>query len=477
MIPYIMIPLLLLPLISLIYLISIFIGKKGSPKNLLPGSYGYPIIGENMKFVLLGPQKFIKDRMEKYSPEVFKTSLLGEKMAIFCGAPGNKFLFMNENKLLTTWWPKSIKKALLFPEYINMNLKEVSALQSSFNHEILKPDALKQYIPVMDALACDHLDHHWTRNSVVKVFPLAKKYTFELACRLFLSLVDEKDIKKLSDPFGLVTNGLFSTPIDFPGTAYNRAIKGGKMVREELMRIIKNRRKEMMEKKDQTEGRDLLSKMLLLTDEDGKFLSEMQICNNIVGFLVASFETTSSAVTSVINYLAQLPHVYEEVFKEQMEIAKSKGLDEPLTWEDIEKMKYSWNVVRETLRLTPPAQGAFRETTTEFTYAGFTIPKGIKTFWTVHSSHKNPKYFPEPEKFDPSRFEGSGPAPFTFVPFGGGPRMCPGKEYARLEVLVFIHNVVRRFKLEKTIPNEKFVVHTAPIPVHGLPVHLHPHEK
>nr|GMD57747.1 beta-amyrin 28-oxidase-like [Ipomoea batatas] len=166
-----------------------------------------------------------------------------------------------------------------------------------------------------------------------------------------------------------------------------------------------------------------------------------------------------------------------DFFAEQMEIAKSKGPNERLSWEDIQKMKYSWNVACEALRLFPPGQGAFREAVTDFTYAGFTIPKGWKTFWCVYSTHKNPKYFSEPEKFDPSRFEGSGPAPFTFVPFGGGPRMCPGKEYARLEVLVFMHNVVTNFKMEKLVPDEKIVFHASPVPVNGLPVRLIPHHN
>lgn len=93
------------------------------------------------------------------------------------------------------------------------------------------------------------------------------------------------------------------------------------------------------------------------------------------------------------------------------------------------------------------------------------------------STNKNPEYFPNPENFDPSRYEeGNGTAaPYTFLPFGGGPQMCPGKEYARLAILTFLHNVVKRFKWEVLYPNEKILGDMIPTPEKGLPVRLQTH--
>ncbi|PIN04994.1 dammarenediol 12-hydroxylase [Handroanthus impetiginosus] len=87
--------------------------------------------------------------------------------------------------------------------------------------------------------------------------------------------------------------------------------------------------------------------------------------------------------------------------------------------------------------------------------------------------NKNPKYYPDPDKFDPSRFEGNGPPPFTFTPFGGGPRMCPGNEFARQASLVFLHNLLIRFTWEKLIPKEKIIfVDAIAGPEQGLPINL-----
>lgn len=317
LLPYLL-PLLLIPLSF--YLLS---SLRNKFKNLPPGSTGWPIIGENIKFGLsLGPEKYVKDSMQRYSPEVFRTSLMGEEMAIFCGAQGNKFVFTSENKLLTSWLPKSIKRVFVYPGLEDGNLNEQSALLRSFQHEILKPEALKQYIPKMDAMVRDQIDSQWDPNSVVKVLPLAKKYTFELGCRLFLSVVDPDKIMKLSDPFTAMVKGMFSLPLDLPGTAYNRAIKGGRLVREQMMKIMTERRKELVEKGEEMEGGDVLSKMLLVRDEDGELLSEMDVSHNIMGLQVASFETTSSAITNAMYYLAEQPHVYTEVLRGKNPISK-----------------------------------------------------------------------------------------------------------------------------------------------------------
>lgn len=91
-------------------------------------------------------------------------------------------------------------------------------------------------------------------------------------------------------------------------------------------------------------------------------------------------------------------------------------------------------------------------------------------------NHKEEANFPNVTKFDPSRFEGAGPTPFTYVPFGGGPRMCLGKELARVQILMFIHNIVTTFKWDLLIPDEKIEYDPLATPVKGLPVQLHPHQ-
>ncbi|GMY33209.1 beta-amyrin 28-monooxygenase-like [Fagus crenata] len=384
--------------ISFSLIFFIYKQKSSTRANFPPGKKGWPMIGETLEYSKVAqkgnPEMFIMDRMSKYSTDLFQTSLFGENFAVFCGASGNKFLFSNEKNMS--------------PHKNSIKLRRVVV-------EFFSSEALQHFIPIMDLMAKEHLEADWSPFGEVKVLPLSMKYTFALACRLFMSIRDPNHVTRFADPFHLITNGIMSLPINIPGTAYNRAVKAGKVIHQELLA-----------NKAGTVAGDLLTNMLLASDENGRVMNDMVVASSFMGLLFAGHHATSSAITFVVKYLAEFPHVYSEVLKEQMEIARSKGPKDLLNWDDIKKMKYSWNVACEAMRLSPPSQGTYREAIDDFTYTGFTIPKGWKIYWTPHSTHKNPEYFPDPEKFDPSRFEGNGPAPYTFVPFVGGPRVCPG---------------------------------------------------
>ncbi|KAF5944955.1 hypothetical protein HYC85_019032 [Camellia sinensis] len=99
-----------------------------------------------------------------------------------------------------------------------------------------------------------------------------------------------------------------------------------------------------------------------------------------------------------------------------------------------------------------------------------------QVYWIINTTNKNSVYFQDPKKFDPLRYEGGeAPAPYTYMPFGGGLRLCLGKEYARLVVLTFIHNVVKKHKGEVLFSKEKVLGDMVPMPEKGIPIRLHPH--
>ncbi|KAI3865141.1 hypothetical protein MKX03_029228 [Papaver bracteatum] len=481
LIPYLFLTYSLILLITSLCFIYLFSSSRNKssdgtdPSTYPPGKTGWPIIGETIKYVNAGrkgvPEYFIQERMKKYSKDIFKTSLLCETTAVLCGPAGNKFLFTNENKLVFAWWPRTIEK--IFPPPSNISGQDEAKKMRRILPQFLCPETLRRHIPVIDRVVMQYLERDWDNKKQVTVYPLAKSYTFGLGCHLFLSIEDLSRIEELGEPFRYLVAGIFSFPIDLPGTPFNRGIKASKFIRNELLLIIKQRKIDLAEK-NALPTQDILSHMLSSVDDDGNCMNELDIANRILGLLIGGFDATSATISFIMKYLAELPHVYDEVRKEQMEIASSKGPEESLSWNDMQKMKYSWNVVCEILRLEPPLQGAFREAIADINYGGFSVPKGWKLYWSAHSTHKDPNYFKEPEKFDPMRFEGKGPAPYTYVPFGGGPRMCPGKEYAKLSILAFMYHVVRRYKWEKVLPDEKIVVNPIRLPAKGLPIRLQP---
>ncbi|XP_039060933.1 beta-amyrin 28-monooxygenase-like [Hibiscus syriacus] len=103
-------------------------------------------------------------------------------------------------------------------------------------------------------------------------------------------------------------------------------------------------------------------------------------------------------------------------------------------------------------------------------------PGGPTIFSVAPGTHMDSNIFEDPEKFDPSRFEGSSKVfpPYTYVPFGAGPRVCAGIEFARVESLLIIHHLVTKYSWTEMIPDEPIIRSPMPYPAMGLPVKLYP---
>ncbi|XP_050280259.1 beta-amyrin 28-monooxygenase-like [Quercus robur] len=172
------------------------------------------------------PETFIKERMSKYSRYLFKTSMFGENMAVFCGASGNKFLFTNEKKYVISWWPRSVEKVMFSPETLENFVPEDYITIRRAIVEFLKLEALQHFIPIMDSMAKEHLETNW----------------------LFMSITDRNYVAILADPFAQIKDaGLMSLPINIPGTSFNRAFKAGKVIHQKLLEVIQQRKKENRE--------------------------------------------------------------------------------------------------------------------------------------------------------------------------------------------------------------------------------------
>ncbi|KAJ0026381.1 hypothetical protein Pint_07755 [Pistacia integerrima] len=477
---------LFLSLILFISFILFFfsIAFKAKPTNeklkLPPGSTGWPIIGETFEYISMARknciEKFISERQKKYQSKIFKTSYIGQTMVFMCTPEGNKFLFSNDNKLVKPWYPKTFDK--IFGQSDNKlseSPEEITSIRKTVATFFSQPEALRKNLGIIEAIAKEHLQKFWDGKQEVVAHPLLKNFTFTLSCRLMLNVRDSGTIEELEKLFSCIMSGMISLPVNFPGTKFNQAVRASKEIRKKFEVMIRRRKMEIMENVSGSEdsSKDFLTLLIVQKLKDNEEVIESEVAVLILGNIVAAYDNSSTTLASILKYLAELPEFYEEVYREQMEVANSKGTEEALSLEDVKKMIYSWNVASEALRLQPTIASPFREAITDFNFDGYLIPKGWKLHRAVHATHKNSEYFPEPDKFDPSRFEGNKIVPYSYVPFGGGTHVCPGREYARLQILVFMHHLVKRFRWEKVFPDEQMIRDPILVPAKRLSIRLY----
>ncbi len=187
---------------------------------------------------------------------------------------------------------------------------------------------------------------------------------------------------------------------------------------------------------------DLLALLMQARDPDtGEALSDTQLRNEIITFLLAGHETTANALTWTFHLISTHP----EVERLMLEEIQSVLGDRTPVLEDMPKLVYTRRVIQESMRLYPPIWIIERRAIEADEIGGFHIPKGSAVVIAPYALHRHPAFWSRPEEFDPSRFEERPPA--AYLPFGAGPRFCIGNEFAMLEAQLISVMVLQKFHL------------------------------
>jgi cytochrome P450 len=191
---------------------------------------------------------------------------------------------------------------------------------------------------------------------------------------------------------------------------------------------------------------DLLSMLMSAQEEDGSRMSDLQIRDEVMTLFLAGHETTSNALTWTWALLAQHPEV-EEVFHAELQTALA---GRPPTFDDLSCLPYTRAVLAESMRLYPPAWIVGRRVISEYEVGGYRIPEETVVIMSQAVMHRDPRWFPDPDRFDPARWlrEETPPRPkFAYFPFGGGPRTCVGEQFAWMEGILLLATLGQKWKM------------------------------
>ena len=406
-------------------------------KPLPPGRSGLPLVGETLQF-LRNPD-FVAQRTAEYGP-IFRTHLLGRPAVIMSGPEASRFL-LHEGMAHFSWgegWPQNFRVLL------GRSLFLMDGEEHKRNRKLLTPAfhgrALEGYASTINDITHKYLQQ-WTAQKRFPWFIEFKKMTFEIASTLLIGSQPGAENDQLSQYFTDLTNGLFAVPLNLPWTTYGKAIRA----RDALLAFVEAQIKQRQQQDPAQIGPrpDALTLLVHTRDEDGKMLDLEEIKAQAILLLFAGHETTTSMLTSACMYLAQYPAVWAEARAEQEAIQPS----DPPSMEDVRRMVYLDQILKEIERLEPPVRGGFRGVVKPFEFNGYHVPAGWMVQYNIHQTHQNDELYPAPAQFDPQRFadEAPRPNPFGLIGFGGGPRICIGKSFALLEIKMVLSHLLRHY--------------------------------
>jgi cytochrome P450 len=277
----------------------------------------------------------------------------------------------------------------------------------------------------------------------VNVYPLMNRLAFDIVVNaLFNVKIEERDRNELSS-FVYETQDFVIRDIRQPYKSWWYALSGevkrnlekSSRAREIIRQIIQGR------KASKTAYNDLLDMLLNARYEDtGLAMDEEQLIDEILVLIIAGHETTANALSWTLYLLANHPHELQNL------VENTSGLDLP----EVVKSEPVNAVIKESMRLYPPAWISDRVTIKDDQFKDFSYPAGTIIILFYYGLHRDKKHWSDPQSFKPERFlkGAEGDKNRCYFPFGAGPRLCIGNNFAMAEMAIFLHSFIHRFDIK-----------------------------
>jgi cytochrome P450 len=339
--------------------------------------------------------------------------------------------------------------------------------QPAFHHE-----RLAALVPPMVECTRDMLAR-WARDyppgQAFDAHAEMMRLTFRIVGRTLLSAELDGDARAFGDALNIGlewanshAESLVRIPLSVPTPKNLRMRRAMTAIEEVMERVLRERRALPQQ------PADLLAMLMGTTDDGG--MSDRQLRDELLTLVLAGHETTANALTFTLYLLSKHPDVRRKL---AAEVAEVLGDREP-TLADLPRLAYTTRVIEESMRLYPPAWIVERQALADDVVGGFRVPKGSVVGVSTFIMHRHPRWWSNPEGFDPDRFApeaARGRPKHAYMPFGGGPRTCIGNGFAMMELQVLLPMIVRARALDL---QEGYRLELDPSitlrPKHGMPV-------
>lgn len=414
---------------------------KGTPRP--PGPVGLPFLGPMWAYQK-DPLAFMLDAKHRYGDVVF-TRFAGFGAYLVSSPEGIEYILRTNRDNFT-------KSALIerFRVVLGDGLLTSSGPLWTRQRKLIAPafhhKRVQSYVEAMTDVIDRHLSQ-W-RPGDREVTQDMMRLTLDIAVRtLFGTATGDaservgRALETVVDYFAETLSYPLPIPLSVP-TPQNRRFLGA---RDELFDVVQ---RIIREKRKSPDGDDLLSMLLALEDEDGQGMNDQQLQDEVLTLLLAGHETTALTLTYTFDLLARHPEEERALHAEVDRVLA----DRTPTLEDLSGLVRVEQVVKESMRLFPPAATLIRQAQADDVVLGWPVPKGSLVVLPQWVTHRDARWFESPDDFKPERWtkalEEQLPR-YAYFPFGGGPRICIGSAFAMLEARLAVAMIAQRYTLAR----------------------------